>query len=91
MIRSGPVAADVASIHGRFCLHLGKSETFFASKMAMRLDEIEWEYQGNSVRVGMTWHGQGASVLCCQPSVQFRTRSEMWPLQRSCGCTLVIA
>jgi hypothetical protein len=29
----------------------------------MRLDEIEWEYQGDSVRVGMTWHGQGASVL----------------------------
>ena len=32
----------------------------------------------------MTWHGQGASVLMLQPSVQFRS-SEMWPLQQRLG------
>src|SRR4249920_3348906 len=47
----------------------------------MRLDEIEWEYQGNSVRVGMTWHGQGASVLMLPALSSISTRSEMWPLQ----------
>ena len=51
----------------------------------MRLDEIEWEYQGNSVRVGMTWHGQGASVLMLPALSSISTRSEMWPLQERLG------
>ena len=41
----------------------------------MRLDEIEWEYQGNSVRVGMTWHGEGASGLML-PAPQFNFDSK---------------
>ena len=51
----------------------------------MRLDEIEWEYQGDSVRVGMTWHGQGASVLMLPALSSISTRSEMWPLQQRLG------
>ena len=51
----------------------------------MRLDEIEWEYQGNSVRVGMTWHGQGASVLMLPALSSISTRMEMWPLQERLG------
>src|SRR6476660_9554654 len=53
--------------------------------MAMRLDEIEWEYQGDSARVGMTWHGQGASVLMLPALSSISTRSEMWPLQERLG------
>ena len=51
----------------------------------MRLDEIEWEYQGSSVRVGMTWHGQGASVLMLPALSSISTRMEMWPLQERLG------
>jgi pimeloyl-ACP methyl ester carboxylesterase len=51
----------------------------------MRLDEIEWEYQGNSVRVGMTWHGQGQSVLMLPALSSISTRREMWPLQKRLG------
>ncbi len=51
----------------------------------MRLDEIEWEYQGNSVRVGMTWHGEGASVLMLPALGSISTRMEMWPLQERLG------
>ena len=59
----------------------------------MRLDEIEWEYQGNSVRVGMTWHGQGASVLMLPALSSISTRMEMWSLQErlgSCFTTLAL-
>ena len=51
----------------------------------MRLDEIEWEYQGNSVQVGMTWHGQGASVFMLPALSSISPRSEMWPLQERLG------
>ena len=51
----------------------------------MRLDEIEWEYQGNSVRVGMTWHGEGPSVLMLPALSSISTRSEMWPPQERLG------
>ena len=51
----------------------------------MRMDEIEWRYQGNSVRVGMTWHGQGASVLMLPALSSISTRKEMWPLQQRLG------
>ncbi len=51
----------------------------------MRMDEIEWRYQGNSVRVGMTWHGQGLSVLMLPALSSISTRSEMWPLQERLG------
>ena len=51
----------------------------------MRMDEIEWRYQGNSVRVGMTWHGQGELVLMLPALSSISTRSEMWPLQERLG------
>ena len=51
----------------------------------MRMDEIEWRYQGNSVRVGMTWHGQGLSVLMLPALSSISTRREMWPLQERLG------
>ena len=51
----------------------------------MRMDEIEWRYQGNSVRVGMTWHGQGLSVLMLPALSSISTRREMWPLQEHLG------
>ena len=38
-----------------------------------------------SVRVGMTWHGQGASVLMLPALISISTRSEMWPLQQHLG------
>ena len=59
----------------------------------MRVDEIEWRNQGNSVRVGMTWHGQGELVLMLPALSSISTRSEMWPLQErlgSCFTTLAI-
>jgi pimeloyl-ACP methyl ester carboxylesterase len=49
------------------------------------MDEIEWRYQGNSVRVGMTWHGQGLSVLMLPALSSISTRREMWPLQERLG------
>jgi pimeloyl-ACP methyl ester carboxylesterase len=49
------------------------------------MDEIEWRYQGTSVRVGMTWHGQGLSVLMLPALSSISTRSEMWPLQERLG------
>jgi hypothetical protein len=51
----------------------------------MRMDEIEWRYQANSVRVGMTWHGQGLSVLMLPALSSISTRREMWPLQERLG------
>jgi pimeloyl-ACP methyl ester carboxylesterase len=51
----------------------------------MRMDEIEWRYQGTSVRVGMTWHGQGLSVLMLPALSSISTRREMWPLQERLG------
>jgi pimeloyl-ACP methyl ester carboxylesterase len=51
----------------------------------MRMDEIEWRYQGNSVRVGMTWHGQGLSLLMLPALSSISTRREMWPLQERLG------
>ena len=51
----------------------------------LRMDEIEWRYQGNSVRVGMTWRGQGASVLMLPALSSISTRMEMWPLQERLG------
>ncbi len=51
----------------------------------MRMDEIEWRYQGNSVRVGTTWHGQGQSVLMLPALSSISTRREMWPLQQRLG------
>jgi pimeloyl-ACP methyl ester carboxylesterase len=60
--------------------------TFFReSKIVMRMDEIEWNYQGNSVRVGMTWHGQGELVLMLPALSSISTRMEMWPLQERLG------
>ena len=59
----------------------------------MRVDEIEWRNQGDFVRVGMTWHGQGESVLMLPALSSISTRSEMWPLQErlgSCFTTLAI-
>ena len=49
------------------------------------MDEIEWRYQGNSVHVGMTWHGQGLSVLMLPALSSISTRREMWPLQELLG------
>jgi pimeloyl-ACP methyl ester carboxylesterase len=49
------------------------------------MDEIEWRYQGNSVRVGTTRHGQGLSVLMLPALSSISTRSEMWPLQERLG------
>jgi pimeloyl-ACP methyl ester carboxylesterase len=46
---------------------------------------MEWRYQGNSVRVGMTWHGQGLSVLILPAFSSISTRREMWPLQERLG------
>jgi pimeloyl-ACP methyl ester carboxylesterase len=51
----------------------------------MRMNEIEWRYQGTSVRVGMTWHGQGPSVLMLPALSSISTRREMWPLQERLG------
>ena len=51
----------------------------------MRMDEIEWNNQGNSVRVGMTWHGQGELVLMLPALSSISTRMEMWPLQERLG------
>src|SRR6516162_5170180 len=51
----------------------------------MRVDEIDWKYQGDSVRVGTTWHGQGALVLVLPALSSISTRSEMWPLQERLG------
>jgi len=51
----------------------------------MRMDEIEWRYQGNSVRVGMTRHGQGELVLMLPALSSISTRMEMWPLQERLG------
>ena len=51
----------------------------------MRVDEIEWRNQGNSVQVGMTWHGQGELVLMLPALSSISTRSEMWPLQERLG------
>jgi pimeloyl-ACP methyl ester carboxylesterase len=51
----------------------------------MRLDEIEWAYQGTSVRVGVTWHGRGESVLMLPALSSISTRKEMWPLQERLG------
>jgi pimeloyl-ACP methyl ester carboxylesterase len=51
----------------------------------MKMNEIEWRYQGTSVRVGMTWHGQGLSVLMLQALSSISTRREMWPLQERLG------
>ena len=53
----------------------------------MRVDEIEWRNQGNSVQVGMTWHGQGELVLMLPALSSISTRSEMWPLQE---CLIVL-
>ena len=68
----------VASIHEG-------SGHFSRARSQMRMDEIEWRYQGNSVRVGMTWHGQGVSVLMLPALSSISTRSEMWPLQERLG------
>jgi pimeloyl-ACP methyl ester carboxylesterase len=51
----------------------------------MRMDEIEWKHQGNAVRVGMTWHGQGMPVLMLPALSSISTRREMWPLQERLG------
>ena len=51
----------------------------------MRMDEIEWRYQGTSVLVGMTWHGQGESMLMLPALSSISTRREMWPLQERLG------
>ena len=51
----------------------------------MRLDEIEWAYQGTSVRVGVTWHGRAESVLMLPALSSISTRREMWPLQERLG------
>ena len=51
----------------------------------MTLDEIEWAHQGYSVRIGMTWHGQGLSVLMLPALSSISTRMEMWPLQERLG------
>ena len=51
----------------------------------MRMDEIEWRYQENSVRVGVTWHGQGELVLMLPALSSISTRMEMWPLQERLG------
>ena len=51
----------------------------------MRVDEIEWKYHGDSVRVGMTWHGHGEVVLVLPALSSISTRSEMWPLQERLG------
>src|SRR6476659_1239001 len=75
----GLMATDaIASIHE-------ESGHFSRARSQMRMDEIEWRYQGNSVRVGMTWHGQGASVLMLPALSSISTRSEMWPLQQRLG------
>jgi pimeloyl-ACP methyl ester carboxylesterase len=68
----------IASIHE-------ESGHFSRARSQMRMDEIEWRYQGNSVRVGMTWHGQGVSVLMLPALSSISTRSEMWPLQERLG------
>ena len=49
------------------------------------MDEIEWSYQGTSVRVGVTWHGRGESVLMLPALSSISTRREMWPLQERLG------
>jgi pimeloyl-ACP methyl ester carboxylesterase len=49
------------------------------------MDEIEWRYQGTSVRVGVTWHGRGESVLMLPALSSISTRREMWPLQERLG------
>ena len=49
------------------------------------MDEIEWRYQGTSVLVGMTWHGQGESMLMLPALSSISTRREMWPLQERLG------
>ncbi len=51
----------------------------------------ETEYQGNSVRVGMTWHGQGASVLMLPALSSISTGMEMWPLQERLGSRFTLA
>jgi pimeloyl-ACP methyl ester carboxylesterase len=51
----------------------------------MTLDKIEWAHQGYSVRIGMTWHGQGLSVLMLPALSSISTRMEMWPLQERLG------
>jgi hypothetical protein len=39
----------------------------------MRMDEIEWKYQGNSVRVGMTWHGRDVA----SPQFNFHSNGDV--------------
>ena len=86
MFHARLVTTDVASIHvGRDILR--------EQDRKMRVDEIEWRNQGNSVRVGVTWHGQGELVLMLPALSSISTRSEMWPLQErlgSCFTTLAI-
>ncbi len=41
----------------------------------MRVYEIEWKYQADSVPVGMTWHGQGELVPVL-PALQFNFNSK---------------
>jgi hypothetical protein len=43
----------------------------------MRMDEIEWRYQGNSVRVGMTWHGQGEFAYVASPQFNFDSNGDV--------------